>query len=323
MINLLKQLEKHTKIVADTGEVDIIKQLKPYEVTTNPSLILKTIKKENNNLLIDILKEEKNFFNKYNNEKDFFSHIIILLNVELGSQILNYIPGRISIEINPFLSFDIENSINEAKKIISLYEQKGINKNRILIKLATTWEGIKAAEILEKENINCNMTLIFSLIQAIKCAEAKVTLISPFVGRIYDWYKQKEKKEYIGSEDPGVIFVKSIYDYYKKFDYKTQIMGASFRNIQQIIELSGCDLLTISPSLINELSSNYNNLNIKLSPEKSKLKHILPLKINEKEYSFLMNQDIMASEKLEEGISLFKKDYEELMSIITEYFYKI
>jgi len=323
MTNLLKQLEKYTTIVADTGEINIIKQLKPYEVTTNPSLILKTIEKENNDLLINILKEEKLNFHKYDNEKDFFSHIIILLNVQLGSEILNYIPGRISIEVNPFFSFDIKKSISEAKKIISLYENKGINRNKILIKLATTLEGIKAAEILEKENINCNMTLIFSLIQAIKCAEAKVTLISPFVGRIYDWYKKREKREYIGSEDPGVIFVKSIYDYYKKFDHKTQIMGASFRNIQQIIELAGCDLLTISPSLINELSSNNDKLNVKLSTKKSKLKNILPLKISDEECLFLMNKDLMASEKLEEGILLFKKDYEKLVSIISKCFYKI
>ena len=239
-MNLLEQLKKVTTVVADSGDVESIKALQPVDATTNPSLILQAAKlPQYKHLISDAIS-------KAGNDVDAICDQLI---VNFGCEILKVIPGRISSEVDARLSFDTKASIAKGRKLISLYEQAGISKDRVLIKLASTWEGIKAAEQLEKEGIKCNLTLLFSMAQAIACAQANVTLISPFVGRILDWYKARDNKEYTPSEDPGVQSVTGIYQYYKKYDYKTVVMGASFRNIEEIIELAGCDLLTISPPL--------------------------------------------------------------------------
>lgn len=296
---MLKNLKKFTTVVADSSDFESIERFKPEDATTNPSLILKASKKE---IYRPLIKEVLSF-------KDDIETTLERLFVRFGLEILKKIPGRVSIEIDARASFDREKSIKKAKKIISLFEKEGIDRGRILIKLAATWEGIEAARQLEAEEINCNMTLLFSITQAIACADAAVTLISPFVGRILDWHiKNGDKKSFSPSEDPGVISVKKIYNYYKKFGYKTEIMGASFRNIYQIAELAGCDLLTISPSLLEEMERSDGKIERKLSQKNAEKADIKREKIDEKSFRYLLNDDPMASDKLSEGIRKFSYD---------------
>jgi transaldolase len=309
-MNKLDGLKKHTIIVADTGEIDEIKKYHPTDATTNPSLILKASEIEEYKPLI---KEAIAF------GKGDLDLIITKVFVNFGTEILKTIPGRVSTEVDARLSFDVEGSIKKAHQYIDLYKQAGIEKERVLIKLASTWEGVLAASQLEKEGIHCNMTLMFSLAQGIACARAGATLISPFVGRILDWYKKAEGKEsYAPSEDPGVISVTNIFNYYKKFGYKTQIMGASFRNVDEILELAGSDLLTIAPPLLQELTHTEGAVPKKLDAEKV---HSIPLEeisIDEKTFRWMLNENAMATEKLAEGIRNFAKDTVKLEKLIQE-----
>jgi len=306
--NTLEQLKAFTTIVADTGNVNAIQEFKPQDATTNPSLILAAAKMPEYQHLIDDAIA-------YGNENggDLDARVTAAtdkLFVNFGKEILKIVPGRVSTEVDARLSFDVEGSIKKAREFIRLYEAAGISKDRILIKLSTTWEGVQAAKVLEQDGIHCNMTLLFSFAQAVACAEAGVTLISPFVGRIFDWYvKNTGVKEYPLLEDPGVVSVTKIYNYYKKYDYKTVVMGASFRNTNQIKALTGCDLLTISPSLLESLKKDtettYEQL---LSVEKAKNWPGEKITLNEAAYRYMHNDDAMAVEKLAEGIRKFAVD---------------
>jgi len=309
-MNLLEQLKEVTVVVADSGDVDSIKSLNPTDATTNPSLILQAAKLPQYQHLIEDAIEKAG-----NNVDDICDQLI----VNFGCEILKHVPGRISSEVDARLSFDIEASIEKGRKLISLYEKAGIDKKRVLIKLASTWQGIKAAEQLEKEGIACNLTLLFSKAQAIACAEANVTLISPFVGRILDWFKKSEGKEFFGADDPGVQSVTAIYNYYKEYGYNTVVMGASFRNTGEIIELAGCDLLTISPALLNELQATEGTLTTKLTAENVVVKSRDALvALTESTYAWQHNQDAMASEKLSEGIRNFAKDQAILDQLVAD-----
>ncbi|HCH20492.1 MAG TPA: transaldolase [Cellvibrionales bacterium] len=309
-MNLLEQLKKVTVVVADSGDVDSIKALNPTDATTNPSLILQAAKlPQYQHLIADAI-------DKAGSDIDDICDQLI---VNFGCEILNHVPGRVSSEVDARLSFDTEASIAKGRKLIRLYEAAGINKKRVLIKLASTWQGIKAAEQLEKEGIACNLTLLFSKAQAIACAEANVTLISPFVGRILDWFKKSEGKDFFGADDPGVKSVTGIYNYYKQYGYDTVVMGASFRNTGEIIELAGCDLLTISPALLNELQDTEGTLPTKLSSAdiaKKNRDEIVPL--TESNFSWHHNEDAMAVEKLAEGIRNFAKDQAILDQLVTD-----
>ena len=310
MKSQLEQLKDFTTVVADTGDFLQIKQFNPQDSTTNPSLILKAIKMpEYKEILDQAVVENKNM-----SIAEIMDNALVLF----GKRILDIIPGRVSTEVDARLSFDSKATIEKAKSIISLYDKIGIPKERVLIKIASTWEGIEAAKELEKEGIHCNMTLLFSLTQAVACAEAKATLISPFVGRILDWYKASEGRDYQPSEDPGVLSVKKIYNYYKNYNYKTEVMGASFRNKGEILELAGCDLLTISPNLLAELSSSNEIIKRKLSVEESKLENIERLDVSEKNFRWEMNEDAMATEKTADGIRQFSRDIRILEEIIKE-----
>lgn len=312
MANTLEQLRKMTTIVCDTGDIDSIKTHRPTDATTNPSLILAALQKPEYQYLID---EAVSFCKK----KNQLGTIIDVLFVKFGVEILKIIPGRVSTEVDARLSFDAEGSIQKGRELIALYEEFGIPKERVLIKLASTWEGGVAAKELEKSGIHCNMTLLFSLAQAIHCAESKATLISPFVGRILDWYKQHDKKEgYPPAEDPGVLSVKEIYDYFKKFDYKTEIMGASFRNKEEILELAGCDLLTISPQFLEELAAIESPVVRKLDPIEAKKAPLNKILLNEQQFRLMLNDNQMATEKLSEGIRGFAKAAIELEKKIKE-----
>src|SRR6266850_1880662 len=264
-LNQLEQLKKFTKVVADTADFESIKDFKPEDATTNPSLVYAATQKQQYGHLLDevLANRKKSGLSGAAQIEDICDHLL----VQFGTDILEIVPGRVSTETDARLSFDVEGSIKKARQLIKLYEERKIPRERILIKIASTWEGIAAGEVLEKEGINCNLTLMFSLPQAVRCAEAGIELISPFVGRIYDWYKAANKRDYTGSEDPGVKSVQEIYTYYKKFDHKTEVMGASFRNIGEILELAGCDLLTISPDLLEKLSESYDPVERKLDPE--------------------------------------------------------
>ena len=309
-MNLFEQLTNVTAVVADSGDVDSIKSLNPTDATTNPSLILQAAKLPQYQHLIEDAIEKAG-----NNVDDICDQLI----VNFGCEILKHVPGRISSEVDARLSFDIEASIEKGRKLISLYEKAGIDKKRVLIKLASTWQGIKAAEQLEKEGIACNLTLLFSKAQAIACAEANVTLISPFVGRILDWFKKSEGKEFFGADDPGVQSVTAIYNYYKEYGYNTVVMGASFRNTGEIIELAGCDLLTISPALLNELQETEGTLTTKLTAENVVVKSRDALvALTESTYAWQHNQDAMASEKLSEGIRNFAKDQAILDQLVVD-----
>lgn len=307
MTNALESLRTMTTIVVDTGDIQSIEKFRPTDATTNPSLILAAAKNPEYKHLI----EEAVVFGKSKNLSKIQENSLIMdkLFVNFGAAILKFIPGRVSTEVDARLSFDIEGSYQKAKSLIALYEEMGIPKNRILIKLASTWEGIKAAERLEEEGIHCNMTLLFSLAQAIGAAEAKATLISPFVGRILDWYKKSEGKDsYPPKEDPGVISVTQIYNYFKKFGYKTEVMGASFRNKEEIIELAGCDLLTISPQLLKELAETESSVTRKLDPSLAIKDPIEKLHLDEKKFRWMYNENPMAVDKLAEGIRKFAED---------------
>ena len=316
-MNLLEQLKTYTKVVADTGDFNSMKAYKPIDATTNPSLIYAaSMDPKYRPLIDDAIAYAKNASTV---KAEQLSHALDKLAVNFGLEILAIVPGRVSTEVDARLSFDTEASIAKAHELIALYESNGISRERILIKVASTWEGINAAEKLEKEGIHCNLTLLFSFAQAVRCAEANVTLISPFVGRILDWYKKDRGVSDIpATEDPGVKSVKEIYNYYKKFGYKTTVMGASFRNTGEILELVGCDALTISPSLLKELENTEGVLQKKLDIEKSKSVDIQPVVMNEKTFRWMMNEDAMATEKLAEGIRKFTEDLIKLEKYMAE-----
>jgi len=309
--NQLDQLKQFTVVVADTGDFASMKQYAPRDATTNPSLILKAASVPANAALLDkALKDAGSGAD--------LGKVIDQLLVLFGLEILKIVPGRVSTEVDARLSFDRDGSIAKAREIIGLYEKAGIPRERILIKLASTWEGIKAAELLQKEKINCNLTLLFSFAQAVACAEAKVQLISPFVGRILDWYKKNTGKDYAPAEDPGVKSVTEIYSYYKKFGYATEVMGASFRNTGEIIELAGCDLLTISPQLLGELQASTAPLARKLDPAAAKNADLKKVSFDEKNFRFAQNEDAMATEKTAEGIRVFSADIVKLEQLLLQ-----
>jgi len=305
-MNQLEQLKQFTTVVADTGDFQSIKAYTPQDATTNPSLILKAVQKPEYRPLL-----EKAIADAPDASIDA---IIDSLLIAFGVEILKYVPGRVSTEIDAALSFDTEATVAKGRELIALYEKNGVARERVLIKIASTWEGIRAAEILEQEGIHCNLTLLFSLCQAIACAEAGVKLISPFVGRIYDWYKKSSGTDYQGADDPGVQSVKRIYQYYRKFGYETEVMGASFRNTSQILELAGCDLLTISPDLLQKLADSDAPLERKLVKDDSV--DIEKIAIDEKTFRFMLNEDAMGTEKLAEGIRAFVADSLKLKQMI-------
>ncbi len=313
-LNQLEQLKKFTKVVADTGDFESIRNFKPQDATTNPSLIYAATQKEKYfHLLDEVLADRKNSgLSGAAQIDDIIEHLL----VKFGSEILKIVPGRVSTETDARFSFDTEGSIAKARQLIKLYEERKVPRERVLIKIASTWEGINAAEQLQKEGIRCNLTLLFSLPQAVRCAEAKVQLISPFVGRIYDWYKKEMKRDYQGAEDPGVQSVQQVYTYYKKFGYETEVMGASFRNTGQILELAGCDALTISPELMEELSKSTEPVERKLAPEKAKNATVERLELDEKKFRYLLNEDAMATEKTAEGIRKFAADIVKLEKFV-------
>jgi transaldolase len=304
--NALDQLKKFTTVVADTGDFASMKEFAPQDATTNPTLIEKaTDIPAYQGLLEKAVAEGKSGTgSKEERAKGIIDRLLILF----GCEILKIVPGRVSTEVDARLSFDVDATVAKARHLIAMYKEAGIEKERILIKIAATWEGTQAAKIVQKEGIQCNLTLMFSLPQAVACAEAGAKLISPFVGRIYDWYKKSTGKEYVGAEDPGVKSVRQIYAYYKKFGYPTQVMGASFRNMGQILELAGCDLLTISPNLLAELKASTVSVAKKLDVDTAKKDPIAKLPLDEKSFRFLLNEDAMATEKLAEGIRLFSAD---------------
>jgi len=313
-MNQLDQLKQFTTVVADTGDFASLKQYAPRDATTNPSLIFKAAQMPDYKFIIDKAIAD----NKAKaSGKELLTRVIDDLTVLFGLEILKIVPGRVSTETDADFSFDTDALVTKGKHFIKLYEAAGISRERILIKIASTWEGIKAGEILQREGINCNLTLLFSLPQAVACAEAKIKLVSPFVGRIMDWYKAKEKKEFAPAEDPGVISVKEIYSYYKKFGYHTEVMGASFRNIGEITELAGCDLLTISPNLLGELQKSDAPLPRKLSPEIAKDSKIEKLPLTEKSFRWLLNENAMATEKTAEGLRLFNADAQKLAQFVS------
>jgi transaldolase len=313
-LNQLEQLKKFTKVVADTADFESIKDFKPQDATTNPSLVYAATQKEQYGHLLDqVLKDRKNSgLNGQAQIEDICDHLL----VQFGSDILEIVPGRVSTETDARLSYDVEGSINKARRLIQLYKEHKIPRERVLIKIASTWEGLLAAEQLQKEGIRCNLTLLFSLPQAVRAAEAKVQLISPFVGRIYDWYKKEMKRDYTGAEDPGVQSVTEIYTYYKLFDIPTEVMGASFRNTGQIRELAGCDCLTISPELMKELSESTEPLERKLDPERAKSAKVDKLELDEKKFRWLLNENAMAYEKTGEGIRKFAADVVKLEKFV-------
>ena len=314
--NKLDQLKEMTIVVSDTGDIDSIKKYAPTDATTNPSLILAATQKPQYEPLI---AEAVKYSRQKASGKEQRSVMMDRLFVNFGKEILKLIPGRVSTEVDARLSFDVQGSIDKAHSLIKMYAADGIDKDRVLIKLASTWEGALAAKQLEKEGIHCNMTLLFSLPQAILCAEAKATLISPFVGRILDWYKKSTGVAgYSPAEDPGVVSVTEIYHYFKKFDYKTQIMGASFRNSDEILELAGCDLLTIAPSLLEELHEATGKVERKLNPADSKKTPIEKIAIDEKTFRLQLNDNAMATEKLSEGIRKFAEDSIKLEKLLVE-----
>ena len=305
----LEALSQHSLVVADTGDIEQVARWKPQDATTNPSLLLTAAEDPRYQHLAQ------------NSVREAKGDVVLAMDkmfVLFGTEILKHVKGRVSTEVDARLSFDAEKSIRKAHSLISLYERGGVSRGRILIKLASTWEGIQAAAKLEKEGIHCNMTLLFSFAQAAACADAGVTLISPFVGRIYDWHKAARKVDDIPvEEDPGVISVQRIYSYYKKYGYRTQVMGASFRKTGQILALAGCDLLTIAPDLLQKLSAAQGPVERKLSPEKAKQADMPRVKLDEAAFRWRHNEDAMASDKLAEGIRRFDADARKLEKLIT------
>ena len=307
-MNQLEQLKQYTTVVADTGDFHAMETFQPQDATTNPSLILKAVQKPAYRPLLEHTVQA----HRGQPSSEIIDHLL----VAFGLKILAIIPGRVSTETDARLSFDTEGTITKARQLISLYESAGVNRQRVLIKIASTWEGICAAKVLQQEGICCNMTLLFSLPQAIACAKAGAQLISPFVGRIYDWYKKANGVDYSGADDPGVQSVQRIYTYYKKFGYRTEVMGASFRNTSQILELAGCDLLTISPELLQSLSENEAPVARKLSAEQAARADMEKISLDEKAFRLALNEDAMATEKLAEGIRLFCADSVKLEQLV-------
>jgi len=305
-LNQLEQLRRFTKIVADTGDYGTLKEYSPEDATTNPSLILKAAEKPEYKALVEKAIANNRASGLPNPE--LLTRIVDELLVLFGIEILKIVPGRVSTETDADLSFDTDGLIAKARRFITLYKEQGIGRERVLIKLASTWEGIRAAEALQKEGINCNMTLLFSMPQAVACAQVKAKLISPFVGRILDWYKAKAGKDFAPAEDPGALSVKEIYNYYKKFGHETEVMGASFRNKGEILELAGCDALTISPQLLSELKKSTDPFERKLNPAFARQSNIERWDVDEKKFRWLLNENAMATEKLAEGIRIFNAD---------------
>jgi transaldolase len=315
-MTLLESLKQHTTVVADTGDFEAIAAYKPQDATTNPSLLYQAAQKPAYQHLVD---EALHFAMHFPGERAARTQAFMdRLLVNFGCEILKIIPGRVSNEVDAALSFDSEGSVAKARKLVGMYDEAGIDRERILIKLASTWEGIRAAEQLEREGIHCNLTLLFSFAQAVACAEAGVTLISPFVGRIYDWYKKQRGSEIPASEDPGVTSVTRIYHYFKKFGYKTQIMGASFRKVEQIVDLAGCDLLTISPNLLEQMAKTAGDVARRLSLEGALATRMTKIHLDEKSFRWMHNEDAMAVEKLSEGIRQFYADTRKLEQYVRE-----
>ena len=309
-MTLLESLKRYTTVVADTGDFDAIAQYRPQDATTNPSLLLKAAQQpEYRHLVSGALRAASRMAA---NESVRTEAFMDNLAVAFGGEILKIVPGRVSTEVDARLSFDTEGSLAKARYLIGLYEAAGYSRERILIKLGSTWEGIRAAEQLEKEGIHCNLTLLFSFAQGVACAEAGVTLISPFVGRIYDWYKKAKGGDIPAESDPGVASVTRIYNYFKKYDYKTQVMGASFRKVDQIVNLAGCDLLTISPDLLEKLQETEGEVTPHLNPQQAKASGEAKIHLDEKTFNWLHNEDAMAVEKLSEGIRRFNEDARKL-----------
>jgi transaldolase len=306
-MTLLESLKKYTTVVADTGDIEAIARHRPQDATTNPSLLYHAAQMAVYRHLVEEASELA--LERGGSHEEMAAEFIDRLFVLFGWEILKVVPGRVSTEVAASLSFDTAGTVAKGRKLISLYEKKGVARERILIKIASTWEGIRAAELLEKEGIHCNLTLLFSFAQAVACAEAGVTLISPFVGRIYDWYKKERGGAEIPADrDPGVASVTRIYNHYKKYGYKTQVMGASFRNVNQIVGLAGCDLLTISPELLDQLEQAEGDLDRTLDPVKAQASMEERLHLDEKTFRWMHNEDAMATEKLAEGVRKFNSD---------------
>ena len=317
--NLLEQLRNYTTVVADTGDIEAMEEFKPTDATTNPSLITAAAQMPQYQPIVDeVLKEARNELGEGATDKDVANLAFQRLAIAFGKKILKIVPGRVSTEVDARLSYDTEQTIAQAREIIDLYHKAGITNDHVLIKIASTWEGIRAAEVLEKEGIHCNLTLLFGIHQAIACAEAGVTLISPFVGRILDWYKKDTGKDYQGADDPGVQSVTRIYNYFKKFGYKTVVMGASFRNIGEIKELAGCDLLTISPQLLAELETTEGELPRKLDPANAHTLSIEKITMDKATFDRMHAADRMATDKLKEGIAGFSAALVKLERLLAE-----
>jgi transaldolase len=314
-MNQLDQLKQHTTVVADTGDFEAMKAYKPQDATTNPSLLLQASQKDEYKSLVEKAVADSKASSL--SGPALLDAVMDRLVVAFGLEILKIVPGRVSTEVDARLSFDTQANIDKARHLIGMYEKAGISRERILIKIASTWEGIKAAEVLQKEGINCNLTLLFSLAQAVACAEGGIKLISPFVGRILDWHKKSTGKDYTGAQDPGVQSVTQIYNYYKHFGYTTEVMGASFRNKGEITELTGCDLLTISPGLLGELQAATDPIEPKLNAANAKSLKIDRIGSDEKTFRWLLNEDAMATEKTSEGIRNFAKDIVKLETLVT------
>ena len=309
-MSLLDSLKRYTTVVADTGDIEAIAEYRPQDATTNPSLLLKAAQQPQYRRLVDAaLKDAERV---PGDETARTEAVLDRLAVAFGAEILKIVPGRVSTEVDARFSFDTEGTVAKARHLVQLYEKSGVGRDRILIKVGSTWEGIRAAEQLEREGIHCNLTLLFSFAQAVACAEAGVTLISPFVGRIYDWHKKARGADIPADQDPGVVSVTRIYNYYKKHGYKTQVMGASFRKVDQIVNLAGCDLLTIAPELLEELQNASGELTPRLTPESAKAGDEPRLHLDEKSYRWLHNEDQMAVEKLSDGIRRFNEDARKL-----------
>jgi len=311
-LNQLEQLKKFTRVVADTGDFALLKEYAPEDATTNPTLILKAAQKPEYHALLE--KAVQDGKKNAQSPDDIMRTLLVLF----GLEILKIVPGRVSTETSAKIAFDTEALVAEGRLFIEKYAKAGVPRERILVKVATTWEGIEAARILQKEGINCNMTLLFSLAQAVAAADAGAKLISPFVGRILDWFKKKNQREYAPAEDPGVLSVREIYAYYKTFGYPTEVMGASFRSKAEALELAGCDLLTISPDLLGELKESTEPVSRKLSPEDSRNAKLSRLKVDEKTFRWMLNESAMATEKLSEGVRTFAADAAKLEEFLAK-----
>ncbi len=309
-MNALEQLKQFTVVVADTSDFRTIQQYGARDATTNPSLVLKAAHKDEYAQLLRQCVAD--------HAKEDTQSLADRLLVRFGQEILKVVPGRVSTETDARLSFDTQASITRAQRIVSFYEEAGVSRERVLIKVASTWEGIRAAEQLERQGIHCNLTLLFSFPQAVACADAGVTLISPFVGRIYDWYRKHENRDYAPEEDPGVLSVRRIYDYYKKYDYSTEVMGASFRSPGQVLALAGCDLLTISPDLLGKLAESNERIERKLDPKAAHGKNIERVSFDEKTFRYAVNEDAMATDKLADGIRVFAADVVKLEELVAK-----